>query len=57
MNKELVISVLIAFMVLYASPQIGMLSSIVGVLIIMALPIAVLVVFLTPALRSRFLSA
>lgn len=57
MNRELVIVVLIASIVLSVSPQIGMLISMVGVLILIALPIAALVVFLTPALRSRFLSA
>lgn len=56
MAKELVMIVFIAFMVLFFFPYISMLLSMVGVLILASSPIAALVVFLTPSLRSHFLS-
>lgn len=57
MIKELLVIALIVLIVLSSSPHIGMTLSVLGVLILMALPFAVLVVFIVPSFRTRFLSA
>lgn len=57
MIKEWILIVLICLIVLSFSPHIGMFLSVLGVLILLSLPIAVLVVLIIPSFRSRFLSA
>lgn len=57
MIKELLVIALIVLIVLSSSPHIGMTLSVLGVLILMALPFAALVVFIVPSFRTRFLSA
>jgi hypothetical protein len=57
MIKEWVVIAIIVLIALFGSPHIGMTLSVLGVLILMALPFAALVVFIIPSFRSRFLSA
>lgn len=57
MIKEWILIALICLIVLSFSQHIGMTLSVLGVLILMALPFAALVVFIVPSFRTRFLSA
>lgn len=57
MIKELLVIAIIVLIVLSSSPHIGMTLSVLGVLILMALPFAALVVLIIPSFRTRFLSA
>lgn len=56
MIKEFAMIALIIFMVLL-SPYIGTILSFVGVLTLTVSPIVVLMIFITPSIRTRFLSA
>lgn len=57
MIKELPVILFLSLVTLAGSPQIGMILSIIGVLILIGLPIAASVVLLVPSLRSKFLSS
>lgn len=62
MSKEPVILKFISVLLLvsvgiFSLPQIGMLISVMGVIALVATPLAILVVLIVPSFRTRFLSA